>query len=175
MKKALHRQEIAFLYEKGGKLYPEEVCVEEIVAAVNRGIQGEWEETTPETVILRKLYNWICRYLNEGATEEFLNDLNCHLRLVQYSNYVVPSKFYSSAADGPQSVYVANLNIDYSPDTFAAKEISRFVTCGMLDKIRHCQLPSCQKIFIGPSNAKWCSQACGSKYRVNKKRRRDSS
>lgn len=175
MKKALHRPEMAFLREKDGKIYPEELCVEEIVAAVNLGIQGEWGIASLETVILQKIYNWICRYMNEGATEEFLNDLNYHLRVVQYSNYVVPSDFFSPAAEGPQSVYVVNSNIEYSPDTFAAKEISRFVTYGMIDKLRRCQLASCQNIFIGPPNAKWCSKTCGSKYRVKKKRKRDLS
>ena len=115
MKKALHKQEKAFLFEKGGKVYPEEVCIDEIIAAVNRGIKGEWGDTTPEAVILRKLHDLICRYIEEGATEEFLNDLNTDLRHMQYSNYVVPSDFYSSEDEEPQSVYVANLNIIMSP------------------------------------------------------------
>lgn len=175
MKKALHKQEIAFLYEKGGKLYPEEVCIDEIIAAVNRGIKGEWGDTTHEAIILKKLHEWICRYIAEGATEELLNELNADLRHVQYSNFVVPPDFYTSDGKEPQSVYIANLNLTYTPEIFAAKEFSRFITYGMLNRLKRCQLPGCNNIFLGPSQAKWCSKTCGSKFRVRKKRKRDSS
>lgn len=176
MKKALHKQEKAFLYEKGGKLYPEEVCIDEIIAAVNRGLKGDWGDVTiPGTVVLRKIHEWICRYIEEGATEEFLCELNADLHHVQYSNYVVPPDFYSSEGEEPQSVYVANLNINYTPETFAAKEFSRLVTYGMLNRIKRCQMPDCENIFLGPPQAKWCSKTCGCKFRVRKKRKRDSS
>jgi len=174
VKKALHRQETAFLYEKDGEVHPEEICVEEIITAVNRGVKGEWADTTTEAIILRKLHDWICRYIEEGATEEFLNELNTDLHPMQYSNYVVPADFYLTQNKEPQSVYIANLNIPYSHETHAAKEFSRFITYGMLNRIKRCQLPGCEKIFIGPPQAKWCSKTCGSKYRVSKKRKRDA-
>ena len=175
MKKALHRQETAFLFEKDGKVHPEEVCIEEIIAAVNRGIKGEWGDTTPEAIILRKLHEWICRYIEEGATEAFIGDLNSDLHHVQYFNYVVPPDFYSSQGEEPHSLYVANLNITYSHDTFAAKEFSRLITYGKLNRIKRCQLSGCEKFFVGPPQAKWCSKSCGSTHRVRDKRRRDSS
>ncbi len=175
MKKAFHKQEKAFLYVKDGKVHPEELCIEEIIAAVNKGIKGEWGDTTPEAIILRKLHVWICRYFEEGATEDFFNELNSDLHHVQYFNYVVPPDFYSSQGEEPQSVYVVNLNIAYTPETFAAKEFSKLITYGMLNRIKRCQLPGCENIFVGPPQAKWCSKTCGSKYRVREKRRRDSS
>ena len=175
MKKALHKPEKAFLAEKDGNIYPEEVCIDEIIAAVNRGIKSEWGDTTPEAIILRKLHEWICRYFEEGATEDFFNELNSDLHPVQYFNYVVPPDFYSSQGEEPQSVYVANLNIAYTSEEFAAKEFSKLITYGMLNRIKRCQLPGCENIFVGPPQAKWCSKTCGSKYRVREKRRRDSS
>lgn len=174
MKKALPQEQRAFLYEKGGKIYPEETCVEEVVAAVNRGIQGEWADSMPESIIFKLLHNWICRYLSEGASERFLNDLNTELRQIQYSNYVVPSDFYSAGGKEPESIFVVNMNVDYSYEAFAAKEFSRFITYGMLKKIQRCQYPGCQNIFLGPPQAKWCSKSCGSRYRVEKKRKIDS-
>lgn len=173
MKKALHKQERAFLFEKNGKIYPEETCIGEIVAAINRGIKGEWGDSTAQSIILRQLYGWICRYNEEGTTEGFLDELNSHLRQVHFSSYVVPPDFYSSGSEVPQSVYVVNMNFDYAPEVFAAKEFSRFVAYGLLDQIRRCQLPGCESIFLGRPQAKWCSKTCGSKYRVNKKRKRD--
>lgn len=175
MKKALHKQQKAFLFERDGKIYPEEVCIDEIIAAVNRGIKGEWGETTPEAIILRILHEWICRYIEEGATEVFLNELNTDLHPMQYYNYVMPADFYSPEGEEPQSIYVANLNSNYTYKTFAAKEFSRLITYGKLNRIKRCQMPGCENIFLGPPQAKWCSKTCGSKYRVRNKRKRDSS
>lgn len=175
MKKALHRPKKAFFYEKNGELAPEEMNVEEIVEAVNRGIKGEWEDSSPLSIILQKVYDWICRYIDEGPTDAFFNELNSELHNVQYFNYVLPPDFYSPEGEEPQSIYAVNMNIKYTPEAYAAKEFARFVTCGMLSQIRRCQLSGCEKIFLGPPQAKWCSKSCGSKYRVSKKRKRDAS
>lgn len=175
MKKALHKLEKAFFFEKDGKLHPEEMCIDEIIAAINRGIKGEWGDTTNEAIILRKIHDWIFRYIEEGATDEFLNQLNTDLHDMQYFHYVLPADFYSAKGNQPQSLYVANLNTSYTHETHAAKEFSRLITNGMLNRIKRCQFPGCENIFIGPPQAKWCSKTCGSNYRVNKKRKRDSS
>ena len=175
MKKVLQRSEKAFLFEIDGKIYPEEPRIDEIIAAVNRGIKGEWGDSTFEAISLRKLHEWICRYIEEGATEDFLSDLNSDLHHAQYFNYVVPPDFYPSQGEEPHCLYVVNANITYSPETFAAKEFSRLITSGKLNRIKRCQLTGCESIFEGPPQAKWCSKTCGSKYRVRKKRRRDSS
>jgi len=176
MKKALHKQRKVFLSERGGKLFPDEVNMHEIIAAVNRGLKGEWGDTTPQAIILRKLHEWICRYIEEGATEAFLNELNTDLHPMQYYNYVVvPADIDLSDSKEPQSIYVANLNHNYTYETFAAKEFSRLITYGKLNRIKRCQMPGCENIFLGPPQAKWCSKTCGSKFRVREKRKRDSS
>lgn len=132
-------------------------------------------DTTPVAITFRKLYDWINRYINEGATEEFLNDLNSDLHPISYARYVVPSDFYLSESMEPQCVYVANLNILYSPESVAAKEFSNLIVRGMLKRLRRCQMDGCENIFLGPPQAKWCSPTCGSKFRVRKKRKRDMS
>lgn len=175
MKNPLHNQEKAFLYEKDGKVHPEEMCIDEIIAAVNRGIKGDWGTNSPEAIIIKKIHDWICRYIEEGATEKFLDKLNTDLRPMQYAHYVVPADFYSPNGDQPQSIYIANLNLSYSHEAHAAKEFSRLITNGMLNRINRCQMPDCEKIFIGPPQRKWCSTTCGSKYRVNRKRNKDKS
>lgn len=173
MKKTLHRQEIAFLSERDGNLRPEETNIEEILAAVNRGLKGDWGNIPDVEVTLRMLHGWICRYIEEGATEEFLNELNADLHQIQYYNYVVPADFYSTDGEEPQSVYVTNLNFNYSHEAVAAKEFSRMVSYGMLNRLKLCQMSDCENIFLGPPQAKWCSTTCGSKFRVRKKRKRD--
>lgn len=174
MKKTLQTAKNAFLFERGGNIYPEEMCIEEIILAINRGINGEWGDFTPEVVILQELHDWICRYIEEGVTVGFLNELNADLHPLRYFNYVVPADFFSPEGIGPQSVYVANHNITYTPETIAAKEFSRIITSGMLNRMKRCQLVGCENIFLGPPQAKWCSKSCGSKHRVSEKRKRDS-
>lgn len=174
MKKALHKVEKAFLFERNGQLHPEEPNIDEILTGINRGLKGDWGEGTPVTITLREVYKWICRYLEEGATEALLNELNADLHQMHFYKYVLPPDFYSLDGKEPQCLTVANMNYQYSPKTFAANEFSRIITTGMLKKIKRCQLPGCENLFLGPPQAKWCSKTCGSKHRVRQKRRRDS-
>lgn len=174
MKKALHDQGEVFLYERNGKVHPWDFTIDEILAAVNRGLKGDWGDTTDHAIILRKLYEWISRYIEEGATEELLNDLNADLSKMQYSKYAVPLDFFPSEED-PQCLYVANLTKNYTHEIHAANDFSKLITTGMLKRLKRCQLPGCENIFLGPPQAKWCSKTCGSKFRVSKKRKLDSS
>lgn len=172
MKKALRSREDSFLSERNGRLEPWGFPIEEILAAVNRGLKGDWGGTTVEPV-LRELYEWISRYIEKGATEGLINELNTHLHAMQYYKYVVPEDFFSSEDDDPQCLFVANLNITYTPKSYAANEFSKLITSGVLKRLKRCQLPGCENIFLGPPQAKWCTPTCGSKYRVRKKRKRD--
>jgi hypothetical protein len=47
------------------------------------------------------------------------------------------------------------------------------VNDGVLDNLRRCQRPECQKFFIGGPRAKWCSENCGGIVRTKNKRKRD--
>ena len=107
------------------------------------------------------------------STKEFLNELNEDLHPIQYIKYIVPSDFYSSEGKEPQSIYVANLNYTYSPETVAAKEFSKLITSGVLERLKRCKLSDCENVFLGPPNATWCSKTCGSKFRVRKKRNKN--
>jgi predicted RNA-binding Zn ribbon-like protein len=175
MKKALQDQEEVFLYIRNGKIHPWDFSIDEILAAVNRGLKGDWGADTKETIILRELYEWISRYIEEGATEELCNDLNADLHQMQYSKYVVPPDFFPSEDGDSQCLYLANLSKDYTHEIHAANDFSKIITSGMLNRLKRCQMPGCENIFLGPPQAKWCSKTCGSKYRVREKRRRDSS
>jgi hypothetical protein len=174
MKKALHDPDKVFLYETEDGIVKWDFSPDEIFAAVNRGLKGEWGDASFQAVMLQELYQWLSRYLEEGATDEFLNELNNDLRKVVYHKYVVPPDIVSSELDDLQSLYVLNCKeFKYSPKLTAANEFSRLVTTGMLKRLKRCQLPDCQNIFLGPPQAKWCSKTCGSKYRVKKKRSKD--
>jgi len=173
MKKTLQEQGKLFVIEKGGKLINEEVNADEIITGINRSLRGDWGLDGFVPNFLRDLYNWICRYIEEGPTDKLLNELNADMHEIQYYQYVLPRDFFSPDGEEPQSVYVANFDKKYSRKAIVAKEFSKLISTGMLKRIKRCQLPGCENIFFGPPQAKWCSKSCGSKYRVGQKRKRD--
>jgi hypothetical protein len=175
MKKALQDPKDVFLYMRNGEVHPGGFSIEEILAAVNRGLKGDWGSDSKATIILRKLYDWISRYIEEGDTEELCNELNADLHHMQFSKYVVPPDLFPSDDGNSNCLYLANLSRDYTHETHAANEFSKLITTGKLNKLKRCQLQGCENIFLGPPQAKWCSKSCGSKYRVREKRKRDLS
>ncbi len=175
MKKVLQDPNDVFLYMRNGEVHPGGFSIEEILAGVNRGLEGDWGHSSKPTIILKKLYDWICRYIDEGVTEELCNDLNNNLVPMGFSKYVVTPDFFPPEDGSAHCLYVADFDKDYTYETHAANEFSKLITTGKLDRLKRCQLPECNNIFLGPPQAKWCSKSCGSKYRVRKKRKRDLS
>ena len=115
------------------------------------------------------------RYLKEGITDEFLNDLNTDLHEIRYSKYVLPLDLLYSENGFPQNGYVAKYGRIPSPTALAADDFSKLLTSGMLRRLKVCRLEGCEKFFLGPPQKKWCSKTCGSKFRVREKRKRESS
>ena len=68
MKKALNHKDEPHLYEKDGKIYSWHFTIEEVLEAVNSGNKEGWGENVNEAVKLKGIYEWICRYLEEGVT-----------------------------------------------------------------------------------------------------------
>ena len=81
MKKALPGQKEVFLYQRQGKVLPWVFFAEDIVEAANDGLKNE----QADNLVLWKLREWMSRYLKEGATDDFLNDLNAALHEIRYS------------------------------------------------------------------------------------------
>jgi predicted RNA-binding Zn ribbon-like protein len=55
----------------------------------------------------------------------------------------------------------------------AAHLFSNQLALGALAGLKRCAEADCRKFFIGRPNKKWCSDSCGSRSRVRRKRRRD--
>ena len=175
MKKALLGQEEVFLWKKQGEVGFWDFDIEEILEAVNTNIEKESVIWLPGDDVLPTLHRWFLRYFEEGITEGFLNDLNSAMHQVRYSKYVLPFDLLPSESGYPRTGYIAELDPVNSEEAYAANEFSKILTSGMLKRIKQCQLEGCEKLFVGPPHAKWCSKTCGSKYRVRKKRKRDSA
>lgn len=174
MKKALPIQNEVFIYERHGKPHVWDFFAEEIVEAVNKGLKKESGENSSEYLVYQKLREWMNRYLAEGITDGLLNDLNAAIHNIRYSKYIFPLDLIPSESGFPQNGYVARYDKIPEPDAYAADDFSKLLTSGELKRLKKCQMEGCENLFLGPPQARWCSKACGSKFRVREKRRRDS-
>ena len=175
MKKALPGQKEVFVIERQGNVFVWDFFAEEILEAANNGLANEPADNSPEHRVLRNLREWMSRYLKEGVTDGFLNDLNAALHEIRYSRYIFPLDLLPSEIGFPQNGYVAKLDKANSPEACAADDFSKLLTSGLLKRLKRCQMKGCEKFFLGPPQAKWCSKTCGSKFRVREKRKRNSS
>ena len=105
MKKALPGQKEVFLIEKQGNVRVWDFFAEEIIEAANEGLKTEPADNSPEYSVLQNLREWMCRYLKEGVTDEFLNDLNAALHEIRYSKYILPLDLLPSETGYPQNAY----------------------------------------------------------------------
>ena len=175
MKKALSGQNEVFVYERQGKPYVWDFFAEEIVEAANKGLKKEPAGTFSEYLVYQKLCEWMSRYLKEGITDDFLNDLNAALHEIRYSKYILPLDLLPLETGFPQNAYVAKFDTIPKPEAYAADDFSKLLTSGKLKRLKRCQMEGCENFFLGPPQARWCSKTCGSKFRVREKRKRDSS
>lgn len=175
VKKALQGQKEVFVIERQGNVFVWDFFAEEIVEGMNKGLESEPVHDSQEYQVFRNLRDWMSRYLKEGVTDELLDDLNGALHEIRYSKYIFPLDLLPSEIGFPQNGYVAKYDRSPSPAAQAADDFSKLLTSGMLKRLRLCQLEGCKRFFLGPPQAKWCSKTCGSKFRVRKKRIRESS
>lgn len=171
MKKTLPDPNEVFIYERQGKPHVWDFFAEEIVEAANKGLKNE----PACNLFFQKLREWMSRYLKEGITDDFLNDLNAALHEIRYSKYIFPLDLLPSETGFPQSAYVAKYDKIPEPEAYAADDFSKLLTSGKLKRLKRCQMKGCENFFLGPPQARWCSKTCGSKFRVREKRKRDSS
>ena len=174
MKKALHDIEEVSLFKTTDGILSDELSIDVILDHVNRGLKGDFGTSNQVAIGLRKLHQWISRYIDEGATEQLYGDLNADLQHIRYSKSV--SSNYSPSKDGnSKGKYIADLTKGITSEEYAAKEFSRIITDRLINSLKRCRGFDCESVFFGPPQAKWCSKTCGSKYRVREKRKRDSS
>ncbi|MGE0483474.1 MAG: CGNR zinc finger domain-containing protein [Gammaproteobacteria bacterium] len=174
-KKALQSQNEVFLIQSHGNVLVWDFFAEEIVEAANNALANCSACDAPEHQVLHELRAWMNRYLEEGISDEFLNDLNAALHEIRYSKYVLPLDLLPSESGFPRNGYIAKYERTMSPTAVAADDFSKLLTSGMLRRLKLCQSQDCQRFFLGPPQAKWCSKTCGSKFRVRAKRKRDVS
>ncbi|AGN14155.1 TPA: CGNR zinc finger domain-containing protein [Legionella pneumophila] len=131
---------------------------------IDRGNGIDAPNTLPELDAI--IYECMDEYFKNGLTDYLLNKLNEILINVKIQCLVENMENKLSA------IHVAYIPKKPSPVVFGAYMFSHVTSLSGLEGLKRCYNKGCLKFFIGRSNAKWCSSSCGSKYRVNKMRKK---
>lgn len=112
------------------------------------------------------IHDCMVEYYQNGVSEILLEMLNNNLANVRHQCLmeIVEKKLVP--------VYVGYLPHNPPQHIFAAYMFSNITSLGGLEGLKRCKSTDCQKFFIGRSNVKWCSKACGSRSRVKKMRKK---
>jgi hypothetical protein len=130
MKKALPLREEIHWYRVKGKPYLWDATPEELVECANIAWKGETTETTAETLVYGNLRKWLSRFIDEGLTEDFLDDLNRLLHNTRYAKYIVPQRLDTKNVGQPHTQFIAEINQNPNPQVIAADDFSKLLTSG---------------------------------------------
>lgn len=172
MKKPLQDQGEHFLISSKGRLIGWGLDdVKNLIANANRAKKEDLKSKRRITIAEAECIfacEWLEAFLEKGITEEVVKKLNSRIAHVHYHHVLMHSSkglpYWRRIANGDQ--------ID-DPELSVAYGVAHLLAVGAFEGLKSCRLKTCRRFFIGRPDAKWCSKACGSKYRVTQKRRRD--
>lgn len=174
MKKPLQsgKEQFFFLPAKGSIFSWGLADVKNVLRNANKAKANNWNLDSrltsheAECVYTRE---WFDLFIDKGVTKDIIEELNKPISHIRFHHLLIHS------AKGPPSWrYVANGREVYDPQLAVAYVISHLLGAGAFIGLKRCKLKECQNYFVGKPNKKWCSDKCGSFYRVNKKRKRDN-
>lgn len=111
---------------------------------------------------------WFDLFIDKGLTKDVIEELNKPISHIRYHHLLT-----YSAKGPPRWQHIANGKEIYDPQLAVAYVISHLLAAGAFAGLKRCKLKECQKYFVGKPNKKWCSDKCGSHFRVKKMRKRN--
>lgn len=173
MKKPLQAEkEQFFLLPANGPIFSWGFAdVKNVLRNANKAKTNKWEFNSrltaheAECVYTRE---WFDLFIDKGLTKDVIEELNKPISHVRYHHLLI-----YSAKGLPYWRRIANGKEVYDPQLSVAYVISHLLAAGAFIGLKRCKRKECQKYFVGKSNKKWCSDKCGSYYRVNKMRKKN--
>jgi hypothetical protein len=115
---------------------------------------------------------WIGKLERSGPSARLVRELNAKL-------HAMPTTIHTYPELNPMTLKLSSKcestkKDDTDWDWTCAYLVAFAIEAGAFKNLKRCALKECSKYFIGDPRSKWCSDNCGSKYRVRKKRRKDS-
>jgi hypothetical protein len=117
---------------------------------------------------------WMGRFLEEGFSMSMLRELRQELGEIRFFHVLNPA-IPSRGKPLPHWDHVADMEHFNDPSVTAAYAFSQQMTLDGFTGLKRCKMKSCKRFFIGRPDSKWCSTACGSRYRVSQMRKRNKS
>lgn len=117
---------------------------------------------------------WVRRLERWGVTDSLLADVERKVRGARIPAYLAldpKSKTFKWNFEWPDFASDAGPLPDR--ESMYALFVAWAISAGTAHKVKRCVLKECHKYFVGGPRAKWCSENCGSKHRVRKKRKLD--
>ena len=138
-----------------------------IIDAANFHVERNNGNDSPNTIPALDAFCYECidEYYRNGVSDHLINKLNDILKNVKIQCLV------ENIENSLMAVHVAFMPYNPPPLIFGAYMFSHVTSLGGFEGLKRCQNNNCSKFFLGRSNAKWCSNSCGSKHRVNKMRK----
>lgn len=165
MEKALHD----YFYINTGKELKLYSCKEgpALIEAANIYIDRKNDKESPNTQPALEAFIYECmdEYYQHGVSDTLLNNLNEILRNVKIQC------LFENVENRIMAVHIAYMPHNPPPLLLGAYLFSHVTSLGGLEGLKRCQNNDCFKFFMGRTNAKWCSNSCGSKFRVKKMRK----
>lgn len=139
-----------------------------LIEAANIHIERKNGNDSQNTIPLMETFIYECmdEYHKNGFSDNLLPKLNTILLHVKVQCLV------ENIENKLTAVHAAYMPKSPDPLVFAAYMFSNVASLGGLEKLKRCQKRDCLKFFIGRPNSKWCSNTCGSIYRVKKMRKK---
>ena len=172
MKKPLQTGKEQFLLLRKGQLIGWGVAdIKNLLKNANKA-KAESLKLSPETTVKEAecifAREWFDSIIDKGNTKEILAELNTRIGHVRFHHVL------SFSSNGlPTWRYVANGDEIDHPELSIAYGVAHLLASGAFVGLKRCRLEECQKYFIGKSNRIWCSDSCGSHYRVYKMRKKN--
>lgn len=138
-------------------MVPTEVLAQRLVMEANEG---------NEAVLI-----WLDALIDNGPTLDLLKQLSAavfEVDIPQYLTLDLDTRKFRFALRGRMTKKAAERFRHAGP----ALAIVRLVNEDFTDRLRRCELEECRRYFVGDPRSRWCSNACGSKYRQKEYRKR---
>lgn len=174
MKKPLQSEEEQFvLLPARGSIFSWGVTdVKNVLRDANKAKSKNWSLNSMLTLHEAKCVytrEWFDLFIDKGITKDVIEELNKPISHIRYHHFLI-----YSAKGIPRWQHIANGKEVYDPQLAVAYVISHLLAAGAFIGLKRCNLKDCQKYFVGKSNKKWCSDKCGSHYRVKKMRKKNN-
>ena len=140
-----------------------------LIDGANNHIKNIKDRPLFQIILEKAIYEYMENYFLKGINDELLVTLSKNIEGINHQCLV------ENLNNKLTAVHIAHIPFNSPPSMFAAYMFSQITSRGGLEGLKRCKSPECRNFFIGRANVKWCSKKCGSRSRVKKMRRRNTT